>query len=262
METGVTQSLQFPNRAADARTLLLYVHIPKAGGTSFTDLLAAVYESRFLHVQRRRTLRWPAEYYTRGAANRYLAISGHLPYGFHKRFGSSLPWTAKGGEGVFEGRDLKYISIMRDPVERVKSYYRYVTTTPSHRLHQRLKGLAPAAFFGLIEEIERHGGETRNQQSRMLGRGHVSDPAALWRSIRENFYAVGVLEDVDPFVAHLRRTLGWPDTAGLAHLNKSSSARAGAEFDADTLGWIRRNNAADIELYACVRDEGPKYWKS
>ena len=191
-----------------------------------------------------------------------MAIAGHLPYGLHDRFCSGLAIGGKTRGGAFEGRDLKYISIMRDPVERVKSLYRYVTTTPSHRYYLQAKELSPAAFIRHLEGLERNAAEARNQQSRMLGKGCRNDLEAVKQRIREDFFAVGVLENIDPFVTHLRRTLGWPESAALPHLNRSGKLRGDDEFDAETLAWIRHNNAADIELYAFVRDEGQKYWKS
>ncbi|MEQ1577361.1 MAG: sulfotransferase family 2 domain-containing protein [Hyphomicrobium sp.] len=250
------------NRKPDARALLVYVHIPKAGGTSFTELLDRVYGQRFLHLQKQRLLHWPPEYYVSAVANRYDAIAGHLPYGMHKRFGRGFSFNPRNHPGAFDARDLKYISIMRDPVERVKSFYRYVTTTPSHRYHRHAKGLPPAAFFRHLEGLERNALEVRNQQSRMLGRGCHGDLDAIKKRIREDYFAVGVLENVDPFVAHLRQTLGWPATAALPHLNRTSTRRTEDEFDAATLDWISANNTTDLELYAFVRDEGQKYWKS
>lgn len=248
--------------APDPRTLLFFVHLPKTGGTSFVALLRRVYGRRFLHVKRARRLRLPEQYMLQAIADQLRAVGGHFPYGFHRKFGSAFDFLHPGREGAFAARDIKCISIMRDPIERVQSLYRYILATPSHRLHARVKDLPPSEFLRVMQELGHDGAGASNQQSRLIGKGCSGDLDAIKRRIREDYFAVGVLEDIDPFVEHLARTLGWPAEARMSHLNKSRQPPGKGDFDAETIAWIRRNNEDDIALYEFVREEGRRYWKS
>ena len=249
-------------QSVDPNTLLFFVHVPKTGGTSFVELLKTVYGRHFLHVKLARRFRVPQQLYTLAAANRLQAIAGHVPFGFHREFGTAYSWLRRSNEHVFAERDIKYISIVRDPVDRVKSFYRYVMATPGHRLHHRVKGQSPREFLRFMAETTKSGAGSSNHQTRLIGMGCKRDIEAIKERVREDFHAVGVLEEIGPFVKHLAKTLHWPGNLEMGHFNRSRHPRDTEDFDAETIEWIRERNRLDHELYEYVRTEGQKYWKS
>ena len=120
--------------------LLYYLHIPKTGGTSFTDILIANFKpsessfSRLVHE----FVKIPPEV----IAN-YKAISGHYYYNI-------TPFTR---------RTPIYITMLRDPVERTISDYAQMRRSAPHYGHQL------ANSQSLLEFVK----DPRSQ----IGRAHV-----------------------------------------------------------------------------------------
>lgn len=260
-QAAPSQIANAPARAPDPRTLLFFVHIPKTGGTSFVQLLQTVYGRGFLLMAPGKRLLFPPRLYTKPMADGLMAISGHVPFGYHREFGASLQRFRGGREHIFARRDVKYISIVRDPVERVKSSYRFVMATPAHRLHRRTRGQSPEEFLRFLVESTRTGAGAINAQARLIGKGCRGDIEAIKRRIREDFHAVGVLEDIAPFVRHLADTLHWPQDVEMGHFNRTSRPPPEEDFAPALVAWIRDRNRLDTELYEFVRSEGRQYWK-
>src|ERR1700730_11295873 len=110
---------------------LIFPHIPKTGGSTLYKILKGQYS-------RAQTLRLEdsqiAAFKTLPAAQRgrYRLIEGHLHFGLHR----------------FIPGPSTYITFLRRPVERVRSFYYYARSTPDHYLypllatgHLDLKGL-------------------------------------------------------------------------------------------------------------------------
>jgi hypothetical protein len=239
--------------------LLLFVHVPKAGGRTFIRLLRDVYGRRFLHYEPRRA--WvPLEAYPPFLVGRLRAIGGHLPYGFHERLSRSVPDWLRRSDGQAT-RPLRYIAIVRDPIERMRSYHAYVTREPSHRLHAVTKHLSPRAFFEFLSASGHLGNELRNQQCRLIG-GRGADFESCRQRVMRDYHAVGALEEMEPFLAHLQRTLRWPETIRLEHLNRSPESQRTQNLDKDVVEWITSNNEDDMALHRFVLEHGRTYWKT
>ncbi|MEW5963640.1 MAG: sulfotransferase family 2 domain-containing protein [Pseudomonadota bacterium] len=243
----------------DPKDLLVYVHVPKAGGTSFNAVLWQVYGRHFLNYHRRLS-GWSPASFTRRRAASMLAVGGHFPYGFHKEFGRPYHRWLYGDDGVLAGRRLRYVTIVRNPVDKVRSFYRFVTTFPTHSLYEQTRGMSAKEFFKLVQSVGNL--EWTNQQCYLVGGLEVREFAPIRQRLIDDYHAICALEDVVPFVEHLRQTLHWPDVYELKHRNQSPKAKDDDEFDAETLDWIRANNAEDMKLYEFARTEARKYWKS
>src|SRR5688500_14297279 len=100
---------------------VIFVHIPKAGGTTLNRILQRQFPPQSVY---RLGVRGPAM--ERLAAMppadraRLRLFTGHVGYGLH----ALLPQAAT------------YVTMLRDPVARVVSGYRYVQRTPEHAHHQ------------------------------------------------------------------------------------------------------------------------------
>lgn len=92
---------------------VIYLHSPRTGGTSMAEIMGQVYGKPswdpfhdgvwMVHDEGLKYLRSQNEF--TGSC-----IIGHMPYGVHKYVGS----------------DFTYLTMLRDPVERITSYYYYV----------------------------------------------------------------------------------------------------------------------------------------
>lgn len=231
----------------DWRRLLVFVHIPKAAGTSFNDVLRRVYGRTFLQFHPR-LHNFDMSSVTAEQARNVLALSAHLPYGFHRRLG---PQIAKAGDdGLFQGRTIHYISVVRDPVDRLYSLYRYVSVTPPHILHVTTKGMDCRTFFDYLAQSGH--GALSNQQCALIN-GRRGDAASAIRKVEENYLAVVTLDNISGLVSYLDRTLKWP--AGNAQIgvhNRTTNRNDPAELHI-VKQFAEQHCAEDIALFNHVR---------
>ncbi len=217
----------------DPRILLVFVHIPKAAGTSFNGLLEKVYGSSFLNVSNHHRA-WEAR---RPNPAGIRCLSGHVPYGWHRKLGGKdrQAWPT---DGLFADREILYVSIVRDPVERFQSYFRYAKQAPKHRHHREVSSLGPRQFLEYLDRIGDRG--AWDQQFRMLG----GMPG-------ERFHLVAPLEKLETFVGVLGKSLNWPAEIQIPRENVSRR-EVRDDFDSSLLEEIEARGARDRELYRNV----------
>lgn len=177
---------------------LIHLHIPKSAGSSLSTIirrqsapegLLAVNDGdlarlRAMPRDKIRSLRF---------------VFGHLSHGVAAAF----------------PQRCTYITLLRDPEERLLSFFRYVQRDPEHPLHGELvRGVG--GFGGFLERVAETGTalqEVDNGQIRRLA-GHRANsraPAAMERIFREalgNIFApdmmYGLSEDLEGFLVRLR----------------------------------------------------------
>lgn len=172
-------------------------------------------------------------------------VEGHMLYGVHRL----LP-----GPCV-------YVTVLREPAARLRSWYRYVRRNPKHRLHGVVVGGGGSGGSGggglsLAECIERRlTPELDNDMTRTLASvGRSGAPVggvtrAMFDLACERLASiefVGTTERMDAFHAHLCERMGWEATP-VGHLNRTD---AGAdEPDASEDELVRGANAFDLALW-------------
>ncbi len=222
---------------------LIFLHIPKAAGTTLHSILESHYPAQHTHsiydpeVEAREFAAWPLE---RRAQIRLL--KGHLAFGLHE---------------LLTG-ETTYITVLRDPVERIASHYYYARRHPTHYLYkeitERQMSLQDYATAGLSDELD-------NGQVRLLA-GLVNDekvpvgacgPELLSQAkhnIERHFSVTGLAERFDESLALMAIQLGWNWTPSYQKLNVTPEKGG---IDAPTREAIERANPLDCELYAWAR---------
>lgn len=244
-----------------APNLLINFHIPKTGGTTLNILLranfpgAAYFDAK---VGGSRSAFWtePAEGIERAfrllppeKQSAVRCVSGaHLPMGVHTVF----------------GRPAEYITILRDPIDRVVSNYYYTRDNMIGR-DPRLGTLE-----GYIESRIDFGAE--NFQVRILSGAAELDPGndaervarpfaeveprhleMAKRNIDAHFLAAAPLADFTALVLMLRRLYGWEWRRTLFDRINPTKGRAKlADIAPATLRRIEELNRFDIDLYRWV----------
>lgn len=229
--------------------MLLFLHIPRTAGSTLLRLLDRQYGSdAVLEVYDARTADEVADLQAeRSGPTRVIA--GHFYFGLHR--GLSAP--------------CRYITFLRDPVERVVSHYRFVRGQPEHYLH------AAAAAMTLPEYVESCGAmEPNNDQTRLLA-GEAMLPSdgtsseamlPVAKQNLESHAAVGLTEAFDASVMLMGRLFGWSRPF---YVRENRSGRgSGDGASAEVRELIRAYNALDVQLYrhACdlfrrrVADQG------
>lgn len=226
--------------AAPQDDLLIFLHIPKTAGTTLGLILRNQYlphatlrtdgysQVAGLTPQQRRDMR---------------LLLGHLPFGGHQYF--SQPAT--------------YITLLRDPVERILSRYCHVLRDlqggdPSHHPWPWETRDLP-----LSDYLRLGFGEKDNWQTRMLAGAAATsaDSDACDRDIFEQakrnlttrFAVAGLTERFEESVVMLQRRFGW-DLSYYVKENVGANRFDRTHVPEDVMEVIQRQTRWDRELYA------------
>jgi hypothetical protein len=233
--------------------LLAFVHIPKTAGATATTMFARVYSKSGVHPAgnfikgpektARKVVRRPGGWETWHRRGGRVTV-GHVPYGL---FREHLP------------ADTRYMTFLREPVDRVLShYYRHIhqpDVSRANRLERRREGKDRAAS---LEEAlaEPPLPQISNLATRFLC-GHPSPmgelpPSALddaKANLRE-FAFVGLQERFEESVVLLQRTLGLELIPYLnRHVSLEGHRPAVEEISDAERALIVECNRLDVELY-------------
>ena len=245
----------------------IFLHIPKTAGTTLRDLIRRQYgPDECLLLRPRQHHR--AEYFRylngegplppmnpEGPAREYLLklaelaperlarlrmVMGHLWFGVHE----GLPGPSS------------YLTILRDPIERVLSMYQQRVVGQSL---ERGLGLTVEEWARSERDLDMDNEQTRRLASHPPGINGLTASAtpAMFDSavanLREQFAVVGSTERFDLSLLAMGRTFGWRKLAYLPA--RVSSGRPRAEnLPDDVLALLRRHNEYDLELQRVGRD--------
>lgn len=253
-----------PSTGSGAKAVLIFVHIPKTGGKT----LDLVIDRQYPRGKAYRLSYQAQEEYgpffamTPEQRGRLQCITGHVPYGFHQH----LP-----------GKSFVYVSLLREPVARFISEYRYLL-----RDKRPLAWRPPDAVMEDLEKfldyrIENH---STNVQTRIIS-GYFPKPGELppyaplpsdaldvaKRNMREHFAVVGTMERYDETLLLIKKRAGWTRSVHYVRMNASSERSAPEKLPPRLVERIREHNRLDAELYECaaalleqaVAAEGPAF---
>ena len=215
---------------------VIFLHIPRTGGTTLTRIARRHFRPDEIYVIDSTE---PA----RSAAalsllppfvhDRLSLIAGHASFGVHRQVG--------GGQ---------YFTLIREPVERVFSHYRYAQQRFEHPMHDL------ALEMSLGEMVERDlWRDLSNGQCRALADDWnfpiQEQPQEVLDRARDNladrFVLWGLTERFAETLLMARVALGWRDLSFApenATQRRSGSRRDSTDFDA-----VVHSNALDIALY-------------
>jgi len=231
-----TKSRQFPQKP------VVFLHLPKTAGSSLRDHIKANLNHGFMHYSKES---WKALIRSKDMRS-YDFFAGHFNYGFHK---------------LLEKRrvcDMRQITMLRNPIERVISAYYYHGISKSwedciksgkglcgeyeNDMVKRLSGLAPA------------NGYDSRKLNKLIPYGSTSRYHLEHAKINlHKLSAIGIVEYFEESLQCFNAIFGWEGSNPI-RVNDSRDMRnyqrpATLDMDPGIIALIYDYNRMDMELY-------------
>jgi hypothetical protein len=221
--------------------MLIYPHIPKTAGTTMMSILKQNYNSGFYRVMNQGNYRdWLRE--PRNVREATTCLQGHFTYGVHKHI--SGPY--------------QYMTFLRDPVERVISFYYYVRDKNSHKLSRIFNETSLATiikncwYAATSNDMTRFiVGRNDIGINRPVGEMSPGDLVLAKKHLR-GFAAIGFVETFDKDLQTFAMKFGWTNIeyeSELVHHTRPHKV----DLSPATIALIEKHNKQDLELYAYAR---------
>lgn len=233
------------SKGAEQEKTVIFVHIPKTGGTTFKTIIERQYKSQSVFLFKRPPERSLAEFKELPEAKKreIKFIQGHMRFGLHEFF----------------PQQCTYITILRDPVDRIISLYYFILRNPKNAVHNevvsRNMSLKDWVSSGITTLVN-------NNHTRFLctteavtkdGQCSTEMLESAKKNIQERFAVVGLMERYDETLLLLKRNLGWK-TPLYIKSNVTKNRPVKETISKDTIEMIERYNELDIELYRYGRE--------
>ena len=219
------------------RPALLHIHVPRASGSSFHGwLLRAMGEGSVAQAATADDIREVLA--RRHEPRRPAVVSGHFCYGVHEAIGD---------------HPYRYLVLLRDPIQRVLSLFRYIRSLPTHGSHRFL--CQPDMTIARFYDERMPGTGQRNamvaQLAGILGTRTIPTEEHLeqaCRNLLDRGTMFGLVEDPDPLLAKVAKHLRIEEPPPYPQVN-SSPAQSGWGTSEEDLAAIAAANQLDVELY-------------
>jgi hypothetical protein len=231
-----------------ATAMLGFSHVPKTAGTSIIGSLTGL-KRPYRNIEVRdytapndefRRQEWEAvtafveQQRSPTGRGRCRSFSGHLRRAHVDYIRTELP-------------DVRFFTLLRDPVARVVSDYRYCLT-PKHPAHEQF-----AEQFPTLSDFAQHPA-SQNLMAKYLAEDWQAGDEAVIESVLAGFDFIGVMEMYEMSVSMVFRMA---DVVHVSNEHRNQTVptdRNALEIEAAVHEEIRRCNAVDSALYQSVRN--------
>ncbi|WP_185151571.1 sulfotransferase family 2 domain-containing protein [Peribacillus simplex] len=199
--------------------LLIFLHIQKTAGSSLRTFVKKQYEEGETWFGR--TLEDLKDI----EKDKYQCLGGHFPYGIHENF----------------SRPYSYFTMLREPIDRVISYYSFIQNKETHGKHDRSVGMDLKSFMKTFDS------KTENFQTRRITGGKPNLEKAKEHLLRD-FSFVGLTERFEESLYLMKKEYQWP-TFSYKNRNITKTRLDKSEIPEKITSYIAERNELDIELY-------------
>ncbi len=235
--------------------LIFFMHIPKTAGTTLRQIIQQQYGEEHIfsayigvgaatlsaHIDRLKLrLNQESNQLDSPLKPEVKLILGHVGFGLHEIL----------------GRELKYMTFLRHPVDRVISWYYHQQRVKDAKYHQESQYLSLRELITNLQPIPTDNHQTRylsgdwlQQQLGQAGVSYGECDRSLFNQAKENlrqyFSVVGIQEDFDGSLALCRKVLQWQRVDYIPeNIGKDKVRLVQSEID-----FVAKCNPWDLELY-------------
>jgi hypothetical protein len=202
--------------------------MPKTGGTTLKNIIkrnlqpSTNYDIYQNHQQREQTLKAISH-------KPVSCIQGHFPFGIHQYFTNLST----------------YITMLREPTQRIISEYYFIRNNPRHNLYHKVNSIS-------LEDYQRQP-QNMNLQTRLIS-GQINHPVTnvdlekAKQNIEQYFSVVGLTEMFNESIYLMKRKFGWTNI----QYRKQNITKKKPTIDklpTKTISSITEHNHFDIKLY-------------
>lgn len=221
---------------------VIFMHVPKTGGTTLEYLLAKNYRiNGVVHINA-------------------PGLQAN-PYALLRKSDLTLPHVIMGHHKMcqllyrFVDRPLVHLTMLRDPIRRILSYYNYIQTSPDHSLHTTTTERSLQEFVESEDMVELSNAQTLRfsgllQKNRPWQKTHILEEAykCARYSLEHRFSLLGLTERYTEFLLMARKTLNWLDIV-FERRNASKTKTHPEDVPGKVMDIIRDRNKYDLALY-------------
>lgn len=236
----MSMTLLHPDFRLDEADVLVFVHVPKCGGSSVHRFLGQALGGRYVNVYEQLVQAGLEDH--RSRFERALGIGGH--YGIDQNPGLSF----------LPGRVPRYMSIVREPVARFVSHFRYYTRSPNSGVLAKYPEVREFSLQDYIAFLRRRNDTYHvNVQTRMLTGQAMFDEGA--KAILEDRY-LGLVptEELFVFFRRFARHGKGPANPPDSFRENVSPAVDDIQIDERSLAYIYESSRQDLKLYHFARE--------
>jgi hypothetical protein len=219
------------NSEKEIDSIVIFLHIPKTGGCTLRQIINRQNQYNYFDLRKLGAT-------TIEERKKIKIATGHRFFGVHKEF-PQIKFT--------------YITLLRNPVERVISLF-YFLSSGNHRIKIRewFRNITLADFV-TNEECDYFESldwvcSTANLQTRMISGKVEADLEMAKNNLKNYFSVVGITERFDESLKVFQKKLGWKIN-GYSKENVTSNKPALAEIPAEIIEIIKSKNKKDLVLY-------------
>ncbi|MEB3100425.1 sulfotransferase family 2 domain-containing protein [Ferviditalea candida] len=218
----------FQKNNSPQQPVLLFLHVHKTGGTTLRSIINKQYpaeECLFLYDQEHDMSNGK---YPPNKLEGIRCIYGHFHFGIHR----------------FIPQPSTYITMLRDPVERVVSLYYHVTQNRMDPIHEQVKNMS------MLEFASANNREFNNSdlQTYLISGVYPPDLERAKKNMQKHFSVVGITEMFDESLKLMQKKLGWHDIS-YTKINQTANRLPLQSIEKKVIDQIVSRNTLDIQLY-------------
>ena len=223
------------------KELILFLHIPRTGGTTFRDLIRRQYKQyEILEIKHFDNAIGTIKNIPEEKIQLLKIVIGHFPFGIHQYFPQSC----------------KYITFIRHPISRVISTYNYTLNNQNHPHHEEVSKMSISDYIKSNIEIFIDNGQLRiisgvlySDENPIFGKCDIELIHKAKFNVDKYFLLVGISERYNETLLLLKKLLGWKlPFYSIANISKKKLNNSNQGY----LTEIKNINKLDIEFYDAI----------